>query len=899
MKKLYFILIAILLAGNVGAQSHFTPAFEGNGYDHMNIYIVESIIEGMDMQAGDEIAVFDGDICAGVFTLTEPLIDSTIGFINASRADSTGAGNGYEPGNTISFKLWDDSEATEYDNVEITFVDPESGLEVAPVPFTVGGTVFVRLNHTIKNIGNTDVYSGSGAVNTRRAIPVTFTENGKISSLSIYHHGGSGNLLMGVYLDSSGKPGTRLGVSAPTAINATEGWQEVMLTDSVLVNSGETVWLSFLFENSTVIRVAAGAPGQASSSQGWASGMPSDFGTSSLSNYNFSLYCTYNSTEETIIRDASTNLGNTDVYSGSGAVNTRRAIPVTFTENGKISSLSIYHHGGSGNLLMGVYLDSSGKPGTRLGVSAPTAINATEGWQEVMLTDSVLVNSGETVWLSFLFENSTVIRVAAGAPGQASSSQGWASGMPSDFGTSSLSNYNFSLYCTYNSTEETIIRDASTNLGNTDVYSGSGAVNTRRAIPVTFTENGKISSLSIYHHGGSGNLLMGVYLDSSGKPGTRLGVSAPTAINATEGWQEVMLTDSVLVNSGETVWLSFLFENSTVIRVAAGAPGQASSSQGWASGMPSDFGTSSLSNYNFSLYCTYNSTEETIIRDASTNLGNTDVYSGSGAVNTRRAIPVTFTENGKISSLSIYHHGGSGNLLMGVYLDSSGKPGTRLGVSAPTAINATEGWQEVMLTDSVLVNSGETVWLSFLFENSTVIRVAAGAPGQASSSQGWASGMPSDFGTSSLSNYNFSLYCTYNSTEETIIRDASTNLGNTDVYSGSGAVNTRRAIPVTFTENGKISSLSIYHHGGSGNLLMGVYLDSSGKPGTRLGVSAPTAINATEGWQEVMLTDSVLVNSGETVWLSFLFENSTAYSCSSGCPWTGIEFTRLGIGYAI
>ena len=320
------------------------------------------------------------------------------------------------------------------------------------------------------------------------------------------------------------------------------------------------------------------------------------------------MYCTYNSTEETIIRDASTNLGNTDVYSGSGAVNTRRAIPVTFTENGKISSLSIYHHGGSGNLLMGVYLDSSGKPGTRLGVSAPTAINATEGWQEVMLTDSVLVNSGETVWLSFLFENSTVIRVAAGAPGQASSSQGWASGMPSDFGTSSLSNYNFSLYCTYNSTEETIIRDASTNLGNTDVYSGSGAVNTRRAIPVTFTENGKISSLSIYHHGGSGNLLMGVYLDSSGKPGTRLGVSAPTAINATEGWQEVMLTDSVLVNSGETVWLSFLFENSTVIRVAAGAPGQASSSQGWASGMPSDFGTSSLSNYNFSLYCTYNST---------------------------------------------------------------------------------------------------------------------------------------------------------------------------------------------------------------------------------------------------------------------------------------------------
>ncbi|WP_297092240.1 BACON domain-containing carbohydrate-binding protein [uncultured Draconibacterium sp.] len=150
MKKLYLLLIALSLVTGVAAQSHFQPAFDGNGYDHMNIYLVEATIEGSAMQAGDEIAVFDGDICAGVFVLSEALIDSTIGFINASKADQDTSGaylsNGYTPGNELRFKLWDASEGTEYDNVDITFIDPDSGQETPPVPFTVGASVFVGLN---------------------------------------------------------------------------------------------------------------------------------------------------------------------------------------------------------------------------------------------------------------------------------------------------------------------------------------------------------------------------------------------------------------------------------------------------------------------------------------------------------------------------------------------------------------------------------------------------------------------------------------------------------------------------------------------------------------------------------------------------------------------------------
>ena len=147
MKKFYLLLITVMSFAAATAQTHFQPAFEGNGYDHMNIYIVESTIEGMAMEVGDEIAVFDGDVCAGVFVLTQAYIDGALGAINASKADSLTAGNGYVEGNIISFKLWDASAMTEYDNVDIVFVDSETGLEIAPVPFTVGGTVFVRLKY--------------------------------------------------------------------------------------------------------------------------------------------------------------------------------------------------------------------------------------------------------------------------------------------------------------------------------------------------------------------------------------------------------------------------------------------------------------------------------------------------------------------------------------------------------------------------------------------------------------------------------------------------------------------------------------------------------------------------------------------------------------------------------
>ncbi|WP_167619075.1 T9SS type A sorting domain-containing protein [Maribellus sediminis] len=463
MKRLYILTLLIWPLGALLAQNHFQPAFEGNGYDHMNIYIVESIIEGMDMQAGDEIAVFDGDVCAGVFVLTEPLANGTIGFINASRADldTSGAylGNGYMPDNAISFKLWDESTATEYDNVDLTFIDPDTDLEVAAMPFTVGGTAFVRLSQKSSiDLGNTTIYSSSSTATGRVSIPVTFTEDGKIGSVSIYHEGGTGNVLLGIYSDASGSPGSRLGVTASTAVSGTAGWQTVSLLDSVPVASGTTVWLAYIFEESVKIHYALGTPGRAYSSDTWSSGMPLDYGTSSKANVNISVYCSYVAGAIEPPVPTGTDLGNTTIYSSSSTATGRVSIPVTFTEDGKIGSVSIYHEGGTGNVLLGIYSDASGSPGSRLGVTASTAVSGTAGWQTVSLLDSVPVASGTTVWLAYIFEESVKIHYALGTPGRAYSSDTWSSGMPLDYGTSSKANVNISVYCSY--TVNTVLKAA-------------------------------------------------------------------------------------------------------------------------------------------------------------------------------------------------------------------------------------------------------------------------------------------------------------------------------------------------------------------------------------------------------------------------------------------------------
>ena len=87
------------------SQSHFTKVWEGNGYNHMNIYVQKASINGIDLQAGDEVAVFDGDICVGASTVT-----SVAGLLQIiASADDPSTSNiqdGFGIETQIIFKIW-------------------------------------------------------------------------------------------------------------------------------------------------------------------------------------------------------------------------------------------------------------------------------------------------------------------------------------------------------------------------------------------------------------------------------------------------------------------------------------------------------------------------------------------------------------------------------------------------------------------------------------------------------------------------------------------------------------------------------------------------------------------------------------------------------------------------
>jgi hypothetical protein len=85
------------------STTHFKPVFEGNGVDHMNINLVA--LPSNFLQAGDEIAVFDGENCVGAVTLMPQHLITQAVSIRASAMDDLGS-MGFLENNSFTIKLW-------------------------------------------------------------------------------------------------------------------------------------------------------------------------------------------------------------------------------------------------------------------------------------------------------------------------------------------------------------------------------------------------------------------------------------------------------------------------------------------------------------------------------------------------------------------------------------------------------------------------------------------------------------------------------------------------------------------------------------------------------------------------------------------------------------------------
>jgi len=131
----------------LNAPKHFIPVWTGNGVDHENINIYSAKLDGVELEAGDEVGIFDGALCVGVGILTEPITKTNTLDIAVSRND--GSDNGYTPGNTITYKLYDKSKDLEMTNVSAMYDDANLSWS-SDGKFTIGATAFAELTGLTK-----------------------------------------------------------------------------------------------------------------------------------------------------------------------------------------------------------------------------------------------------------------------------------------------------------------------------------------------------------------------------------------------------------------------------------------------------------------------------------------------------------------------------------------------------------------------------------------------------------------------------------------------------------------------------------------------------------------------------------------------------------------------------
>ena len=128
------------------------------------IYIggAELNIDGYDLEAGDEIAIFDGDLAVGCFTLIQVCTPDNQ-FENVLNAFALlFDGLGYTVGNDFSLKAWDQSEDIEFSNFECNFSNPYGDAYEGTVfpdgePYSMA-TLSFTLNRIDENVVKVAIY---------------------------------------------------------------------------------------------------------------------------------------------------------------------------------------------------------------------------------------------------------------------------------------------------------------------------------------------------------------------------------------------------------------------------------------------------------------------------------------------------------------------------------------------------------------------------------------------------------------------------------------------------------------------------------------------------------------------------------------------------------------------
>ena len=104
-------------------DNHFIPVWSGNPLSPMTITVDIASWSGTgDLVEGDEIGVFDGDLCVGSGIVgSNGSINNSTNQIKTSKDD--GSSNGFTEGNLISFRVWRDNIEVDIDATVDNWVD--------------------------------------------------------------------------------------------------------------------------------------------------------------------------------------------------------------------------------------------------------------------------------------------------------------------------------------------------------------------------------------------------------------------------------------------------------------------------------------------------------------------------------------------------------------------------------------------------------------------------------------------------------------------------------------------------------------------------------------------------------------------------------------------------------
>lgn len=146
-----------------GLWPYFVPVWSRNGVDQMNINIYSALLDGADLAPGDEIGIFDGEICVGAGMVSETVTSGNLLKIIVSKDD--GSGNGYTPGHPVTYRYYDKSTKKEITLVTATYNDSNPYWSTTGT-FAVGATAFSALNGETMDMTTLSLKEGWNLVST-------------------------------------------------------------------------------------------------------------------------------------------------------------------------------------------------------------------------------------------------------------------------------------------------------------------------------------------------------------------------------------------------------------------------------------------------------------------------------------------------------------------------------------------------------------------------------------------------------------------------------------------------------------------------------------------------------------------------------------------------------------